>query len=108
MEELQQYIQPELLVTIPLLYMLGLWLKRSAWFKDEKIPLTLGGFGVLMALFYTLSTVQITNYQSLFSIGFSSLTQGLLCAGASVYVNQLWKQQRSAKKDSNDSAAPPL
>ncbi|MEG1406980.1 MAG: phage holin family protein, partial [Ruthenibacterium sp.] len=71
MEELQQYIQPELLVTIPLLYMLGIWLKRSAWFHDEKIPLTLGGFGILMALFYTLSTVPITNYQSIFSIAFA-------------------------------------
>ncbi|MEF9969690.1 MAG: phage holin family protein [Ruthenibacterium sp.] len=97
MEELQQYIQPELLVTIPLLYMLGIWLKRSAWFHDEKIPLTLGGFGILMALFYTLSTVPITNYQSIFSIAFAAITQGLLCAGASVYANQLWKQQRLSK-----------
>lgn len=98
MEELQQYIQPELLITIPLLYMLGLWLKRSAWFKDERIPLALGGFGIVMALFYTLSTVQITNYQSIFGIVFVSVTQGLLCAGASVYVHQLWKQQHLSQK----------
>lgn len=86
MENLQQFIKPELLILIPVIYFLGVVFKHSK-VKDELIPLILGLSGVLLSALYVLGTEGIT------IIGvFTAVTQGILCAGLSVYVNQIIKQ----------------
>ena len=71
--------------------MIGMAAKRSS-VKDKIIPWLLGATGVALCLVYLLATVEIKNYQDGFMLVFSALTQGVLIAGASVYVNQLIKQ----------------
>lgn len=88
MEQLQTFIKPELLILIPVMYFIGLGLKKSK-VKDEWIPWTLGVASVGLSATYVCGTEAIT----LLSV-FTSITQGILCAGASVYVNQLIKQRR--------------
>lgn len=92
MDYLTNYIKPELLILIPVLYLIGVGLKKSQSVDDRKIPLILGGFGVLLAAVYVLATAPISGWQSCLAALFTAVTQGVLCAGGSVYVNQLIKQ----------------
>lgn len=89
---IQTYIQPELLILIPVLYLLGMGFKRAEWVNDKHIPLLLGAFGIAMSLVYTVASCPVTSWQDALSLVFGAITQGILCAGASVYVNQLLKQ----------------
>lgn len=87
----QQYIKPELLILIPVLYIVGVGIKKSN-VADKFIPLILGIIGVLLAGLYVFATSPITGTQAVFTALFTALTQGILCAGASVYTNQVIKQ----------------
>ena len=91
MEQLVNYIKPELLILIPVLYFIGVALKKSA-LKDKFIPLVLGLAGVLLCVLYVLAASAFDTWQSVLLGMFVALTQGILCAGASVYANQLYKQ----------------
>lgn len=88
LEAVKEFVKPELLVLIPVLYFVGAGLKRSET-KDKYIPYALGFASVGLAALYVCGSEGIT------LIGvFTAITQGVLCAGASVYVNQLIKQRR--------------
>lgn len=87
----EEYIEPSLLVLVPVLYLIGMALKRSA-VKDNLIPLFVGVCGVLLACLYLMSTKGVCA-ETLFA----GIVQGILCAGASVYVNQTCKQIAKSK-----------
>lgn len=89
--EYQEYIKSELLVLVPVLYMIGLGLKKSKM-KDKWIPLVLGVVGIVLSAVWVVATSQITNAQEVAAALFTSVTQGVLAAGASVYANQLYLQ----------------
>lgn len=91
MEEIMSYVKPELLILVPVLYFIGAALKRSA-VPDKWIPLSLGGAGVILAVLYVLATSPLDGWQSGTMAAFVALTQGILAAGLSVYVNQVQKQ----------------
>lgn len=91
--ELQDYIKPELLVLIPVLYLIGLGIKKSR-VADKFIPLILGGIGIVLAALYVLPTCPLTDGNSVASALFTAITQGILTAGASVYINQLVVQSK--------------
>lgn len=90
-EMLKEFIKPEVLVLIPVLYIIGMGLKKSAVF-DKWIPVLLGGIGVILCAIYVLATTHITGWQDVLLGIFTAIVQGILCAGASVYVNQMIKQ----------------
>ncbi len=92
MESVNNLIAPELLITVPVLYMLGVALKKLNVYPDKYIPLTLGIAGVLLSFLKLAAIGPIS-----FELVFASLTQGVLCAGATVYANQLIKQGRGDK-----------
>lgn len=92
MEQIMNYIRPELLVLIPVLYFVGIAMKQSQRVKDNWIPAILGAVGVLLSILYVLATSAISGYQAALMAAFVALTQGILCAGCSVYVNQVIKQ----------------
>ena len=91
MEEIINYVKPELFVLVPVLYLLGSWLKNSA-VKNKYIPLLLGGAGILLSLVYVLSTEQTQGLSQCLGGIFTAVTQGILAAGGSVYWDQLAKQ----------------
>lgn len=91
MEEIMSYVKPELLILVPVLYFIGAALKRSA-VPDKWIPLSLGAAGVILAVLYVLATSPLDGWQSGAMAAFVALTQGILAAGLSVYVNQVAKQ----------------
>lgn len=94
--DFQEYIKPELLILIPVMYLIGMALKKSNA-KDKLIPWILGAVAVLLSGVYLFSTSDINGVKAVASALFTALTQGVLIAGASVYVNQLIIQ--TAKKE---------
>lgn len=89
--ELNEYIKPELLVLIPVLYLIGVAVKRSK-VADKFIPWILGGVSVALSALWILATgFPATAAEAALAV-FTAITQGVLIAGASVYVNQLVKQ----------------
>lgn len=86
------YVKPELLVLIPVLFFVGLGIKKSDT-PDKHIPLILGGVGILLAVLYVLATSEISTYQHIALAIFTAITQGILTAGCSVYFNELNKQK---------------
>ena len=85
-----KYIKPELFILIPVLYLIGVAIKKSN-IKDKFIPLLLGTVGIILALIWVLASSDYHGNQ-VFTAVFTAITQGILCAGASVYANQLVKQ----------------
>ena len=96
MVEIKEFIKPEMLVIIPALYFIGMWLKKSA-FVDKYIPLALGGIGVILAAMWVLGTSTLGSMQAIFLAFFTAIVQGVLCAGLSVYVDQLFKQAKKGE-----------
>ena len=91
----QDYIKTELLILIPVLYFIGIGLKKSK-LPDKWIPIVLGVSAVVLAAIWVVATADISGVQEVASAIFTAVTQGVLVAGASVYVNQLYIQ---AKKE---------
>ena len=94
--ELKEFIKPELLILIPVLYVVGIGLKKSK-LSDTLIPLILGGIAIVLSAAWVIATSDISTLKDVAYALFISVTQGILSAGASVYVNQLYIQ--SKKKD---------
>lgn len=94
--ELNEFIKPELLILIPVLYIVGIGLKKSK-LSDTLIPLVLGGIAIVLSAAWVIATSDISTLKDVAYALFISVTQGILSAGASVYVNQLYVQ--SKKKD---------
>ena len=84
----QKYIKSELLVLVPVLYIIGLGLKKSK-LADKWIPLALGIIGVALSALWVAATSPITTGQEAAAALFTAVTQGVLAAGASVYASQL-------------------
>ena len=94
LEALKEYIKPELLVLVLVLYLVGFGLKKTEKVSDKYIPLILGLLGIVISSIYVVATSSITGYQSVLMMIFTALVQGILVAGASVYINQVVKQTK--------------
>ena len=92
LEALKEYIKPELLVLVLVLYLVGFGLKKTEKVNDKYIPLILGAIGIVIALIYTLATSLFNGYQSVLMMIFTALVQGILVAALAVYGNQVVKQ----------------
>ena len=79
------------MILIPVLLFVGAAIKRSK-IKDALIPIILGAVGVFFAGLYVFATVTVSGVQDVATALFTAFTQGILCAGASVYANQIYKQ----------------
>ena len=91
-EMLKEYIRPELLVVALVLYFIGMGLKNTELIKDKYIPVIFGTLGVIISAIYIVATTQISTYQEVLIAIFTAIVQGILVAGASVYINQIIKQ----------------
>ena len=89
---IKDFIKPELLVLIPVLYIVGRGFKKNSLIKDKFIPLLLGSISILLAGIYTFATSDVNGIKEITMAIFTAITQGILIAGASVYANQIYKQ----------------
>lgn len=92
MEQVTDYVKPELLVVAVVLYILGAALKRAQVAKDKYIPLILGAAGIVICAVWVLATCPIRNGQEIAMAVFTAIVQGILVAGLSTYINQTMKQ----------------
>ncbi len=99
MTDLSVYISSELFVLVPVLYALGMALKKSP-LADWLIPYLLCGVGIALCALY--HAVTMTDVRALW---FASVTQGVLCAACSVYANNLIKQFARRKDGKTDGEA---
>ena len=92
MEQIINYIKPELIVVAIVLYFVGMGLKQTQAVKDKYIPVILGATGLLLATIYVIATCPIGTMQEIAMAVFTAIVQGVLVAGLSTYVNQIIKQ----------------
>lgn len=92
MEQIMNYIKPELIVVAVVLYFVGMGLKRSQTVKDKYIPAILGAGGIFLATIYVIATCPLGTTQEIAMAVFTAIVQGILVAGLSTYVNQIVKQ----------------
>lgn len=91
---IQNYVKPELLVVAIVLYFIGIGVKNTEKISDKYIPIILGIIGIAISAIYVVATSAFNGYQSVLMAIFTSIVQGILVAGLSVYANQLIKQAK--------------
>lgn len=94
--DFQQYIRTELLILIPVMYIIGMGLKRSK-VSDKHIPLILGTVSIILSALWVFATANLESGKEILSAFFTAVTQGILAAGASVYASQLYIQANKDK-----------
>lgn len=77
--DFMNFITENMLIIIPLIYILGMVLKGTKKFPDEFIPVILLPVGIIASL-------------SLGGFNADSAIQGVLCVGCATYCNQVFKQ----------------
>ena len=92
MEQITNYVKPELIVVAIALYFVGMALKQAQAIKDKYIPLILGGISILICAMYVFATSTCSTPQDIVMAIFTTITQGILVAGLSTYVNQIVTQ----------------
>jgi hypothetical protein len=73
------FIMEQALVLVPVLYVIGMFLKNTPVVKDWTIPYVILGLGVLGAV-------------AIMGLSATAVIQGVLVAGVTVFTNQLIKQ----------------
>ena len=92
MEQIMNYVKPELIVVAIVLYFIGMGLKKAEAVADKYIPLILGGVGIILCAVWVLATGPLSTGQDIAMAVFTAIVQGILVAGLSTYVNQIIKQ----------------
>lgn len=92
MEHIMEFVKPELLVLVPVLYIMGTFLKQARTFVDAHIPMTLTGAGIGLASLWVAGTASVASVREILLAVFTALVQGIICAGLAVYGNQMVKQ----------------
>lgn len=77
--DIMSYISEYALILIPFLYVLGMILKGTEIIKDKFIPVILLPVGVISSI-------------CLSGLSMSAIIQGVLVTGATIGVNQVYKQ----------------
>lgn len=97
MEQIMNYVKPELIVVAVVLYFIGMGLKQAQAVKDKYIPLILGGAGILLCAVWVLATSPLGTGQDIAMAVFTAIVQGILVAGLSTYINQIIKQANKSE-----------
>lgn len=92
MDQIMNYVKPELIVVAIVLYFIGMGLKKAEAVADKYIPLILGGVGIILCAVWVLATGPLSTGQDIAMAIFTAIVQGILVAVLSTYVNQIIKQ----------------
>ena len=71
---IKDFIKPELLVLIPVLYIVGRGFKKTSLIKDKFIPLLLGSISILLAGLYTFATSDVNGIKEITMAIFTAIT----------------------------------
>ena len=98
LESLNAYVRTELIILAPVLYFVIKMLKKTK-VKEERIPLYICLFSVGLSGVYIFSTVGEFSASAVLLGIFSSVTQGVLLAGCTLF-GAVMLQKFSERKDS--------
>lgn len=97
----KDFIQPELLILIPVLYFIGYGIRKTEKFNNNNIPVILGIIGVIVSALYIAANMTGYSGSEIMIAMFTAITQGILTAGGAVYVDQLIKQHKYKNDTTN-------
>ena len=97
MEQILNYVKPELVVVAIVLYFVGVGLKNTETVADKYIPVILCIIGIVICGIYVVATCDLKGTQNIAMAIFTAIVQGILVAGLSNYVNQVFKQLNKAE-----------
>lgn len=97
MEQIINYVKPELVIVAVVLYFIGIGLKNAQAVKDKYIPLILWIIGIILCGVWVLATSELGSGQEIALAVFTAVVQGVLTAGLSTYVNQVIKQAQKTE-----------
>ena len=97
MEQIMNYVKPELMVVAVVLYFIGMGLKQAQAVPDKYIPLILGVVGIVICAVWVAATEPLSTGQEIAMAVFTAVVQGILVAGLSTYVNQVIKQSKKTE-----------
>jgi len=86
------YIHPELLILVPVIYMIGWALKKAFPDMKKKLPLMLMFIGVALSASWVLGMAYL-NSSNAFTVIFTAATQGVLVTATAVLVHELFKKK---------------
>ena len=92
MEQIMNYVKPELIVVAVVLYFIGMGLKKAQAVKDKHIPIILGCVGIALCAIWVLGNSSLGTGQDIAIAVNTAIVQGILVAGLSTYINQIIKQ----------------
>ena len=92
MEQIMNYVKPELIVVAVVLYFVGVGLKKAQAIPVKYIPIILGAAGIVICAVWVVATCPLDSGQNIAMAIFTAIVQGILVAGLSTYVNQIIKQ----------------
>lgn len=86
---MSEYINPELLILVPCLYVIGMMIKEIEIIKNKYIPLILTCISLVLTNLYVLGVGGLSAVNL-----FTGIVQSILCVAMAVYADQLKKQFR--------------
>lgn len=66
--------------------------EKAETVTDKYIPIILGAVGIAICGIYVVATCSLSGVQNIAMAVFTAIVQGVLVAGLSTYVNQVFKQ----------------
>ena len=97
MDQILDYIKPELFIVAVVLYFIGIGLKKAHAVPDKYIPIILGAAGIIICAVWVGATCPLDTGQNIAMGIFTAVIQGILVAGLSTYVNQVIKQMNKTE-----------
>lgn len=97
MENMIEFVKPELTIVILVLWILGYFLKNAKTVKDNLIPFVLLVVGIGVAALWVFATSALGTPQDLALALFAAITQGVVVTGVAVLGNQLVKQAQKSQ-----------
>lgn len=101
------FLQPVHAFIIVILYVIGIWLKKSGYFKDNLIPVALAIISLLLCVLYSISANPLPgSIQGVTGFIFNIIIQAFCCVASSVYFNQVGKQivKMKTEEENNDKS----
>jgi hypothetical protein len=98
--DFKEFVRPELLILIPVLYFLGWIIKKSAC-KDWLIPLILAGAGIVLSGLWIAGWQPADVGNNVYGFIFSAIVQGTLVAGTAVFFNNVKTQVTIGRIEDN-------
>ncbi len=97
------YIHPEFLVLIPVLWFVG-WTISKSNMKNCVIPFILTAISVALCIIYGFATLDVFGVKNILMCVFVSLTQGVIATACTVFGDQIIKQtgELFSKKQENN------